>query len=239
MDQEARKKFEKIVSMAKEYKAKADEKIKKFNDGIKKGEMDCQLCRQPHCCNQITPIFLYEAALIAHFLVDNHTEKTHRLLETGALQEEYMEKNARTIIYDGVPMGAQGASLWFVRQQPCEFLVFGKCQIYDIRPATCATYWVPKSSRTKCGSVIQNPDDMDGGRITADLMTLDMEFTKRAFQLPGLVFPRSIGAQVQTVLALIMDERPAFSNIPKSVIADASKDMDLGFIHKAMRDEER
>ena len=134
-----------IVNKAVRIHVEKKKAIKKWSGLVsRKRKIACDGCRDAHCCYQMVVAHMFEGVLLANHLMEKGQLNTlEEISEHGRDQGEMLMRAG----YGGSLIGSidpikRTAEEWFDRHIPCPFLKDNLCQIYTLRPLSCAAYLV-------------------------------------------------------------------------------------------------
>lgn len=189
------------VDVARMCKAKFQEILDPFTSSVRVVDREttiaCGACFDgmhfPHCCCQITLTMTFEAVLIADALVTRGHSLFQKLAVHGEQQMQVFGGDVTLAAFD-----YRLADQWMEKQVPCPLLVeeTNRCLLYDLRPASCSTYWV-HGDREQCGppyNRMRTIPTVNNLEMLASLLVIDAAFCER-FGINNVPLPLGIAVK--------------------------------------------
>lgn len=147
-----------------------------------------------HCCYQLVMTPLNEGLSIAHYLLS--TQNT--ALITAVISQMDAQKDW---IDNKNELYSTFADTWFRKQIPCIFLADKKCQIYDIRPLVCSSYFTDDPAE-RCAPGKDSTEDnqvsvLDNSELLKYNLTIDEHVCKILWKdNPKIIHPMPLAHAV-------------------------------------------
>lgn len=133
-----------ILELAQEAHSRRAEVLKVYTDTVnRQHKISCNTCKKDYCCYQMVGVPLFEAVIIADWILRNgRSDILIELRKQGRDQVELLTNRGGLTVRNIIKYHDEICGEWFDQQRPCPFLSKGRCLIYPIRPSSCSSHCV-------------------------------------------------------------------------------------------------
>lgn len=194
-----------VTELAKSYYGYNEKTCNEFERAAKRtlmntrGDIPCDKCKKPWCCNQYLTGTLFEGIVLAGKIGKNQPQAAQAAMASqqavtqAKLLKSIIAKHKGELFEEAyMPIWDTFTKSWMDERHSCAFLTEGRCSIYEYRPFVCRAYFVA------CEPELCNPSNsefipvLNHMELMASVMETEIAFLEQVFgegALAGIPMP--------------------------------------------------